>query len=138
MSQPNSPADRPAAHAYLGGSVLAELMAAMAVRDAQLRARLKGSGHAVPDTDATHEVMDQKELADTQASQRVDDAEAELMRQELARLARAQTRAREHRYGLCLACGEPVSLQRLRAMPEAELCLPCQSAQEAAPSRAGR
>lgn len=138
MSQPTSPADQPAAPPSLVGNVLAELTAIMAVRETQLRARLKLGGHAVPDADAAHEVADHKDLAGQQANQQVDDAEAALMRHELERLTSAQRRAREHRYGLCLACGEVISLQRLRAMPEAELCLSCQSADENDRRRAGR
>lgn len=135
MSNTTSPTGQPAPQSYLGGSVLAELTATMAVREAQLRTRLRQGGQAVPEGDAAHEVADQKDMAGNQASQQVDDATADVLRHELERLASAQRRAREHRYGLCLACGEPISLQRLHAMPEAELCLPCQTAQEASPRR---
>lgn len=33
-------------------------------------------------------------------------------------------------YGYCDACGSEISLQRLKARPEAALCIHCQSAQE--------
>lgn len=119
----------PGSAPYLGGAALAELTALLAVHEAQLRVRLKDAGHAVPDTDS-HEVTDQKAQAADASQQRVDDAEADVLRLEWARLLRARQRAREHRYGLCLACGDAIALQRLRALPEAELCLSCQTAQE--------
>lgn len=114
------------------GALLAELGAALALRERQLRARLQRGGHALPEGDTAHEVADLKDLAAGDAQTVVDDAEAEGLRQQLARVVRARHRAREHRYGLCLACGMPIDTERLRALPEAELCLPCQSAQEAA------
>ncbi len=33
-------------------------------------------------------------------------------------------------YGLCSACAEPIPLARLRALPFATLCVPCQSERE--------
>lgn len=33
-------------------------------------------------------------------------------------------------YGLCEECEEPISLKRLRARPEAQLCIQCKEAQE--------
>ena len=35
-------------------------------------------------------------------------------------------------HGMCEACGEPIAPKRLRAIPWATLCTPCQSSQEAA------
>ena len=34
------------------------------------------------------------------------------------------------RYGLCVACGEPIPLARLEALPFAQNCVPCQEAHE--------
>ena len=34
------------------------------------------------------------------------------------------------RYGSCAACGEPIPTPRLRAVPFATLCVPCQSRRE--------
>jgi DnaK suppressor protein len=36
----------------------------------------------------------------------------------------------ESTYGLCEECEEPISLKRLRARPEAQLCIQCKEAQE--------
>lgn len=40
-------------------------------------------------------------------------------------------------YGLCIECEEPIPRRRLELMPAVELCVRCQSEQEAGPS-AGR
>jgi DnaK suppressor protein len=44
---------------------------------------------------------------------------------ELEDIDAALQRIRDGRYGLCLACGGPIGLQRLRAIPEARYCLAC-------------
>ena len=36
----------------------------------------------------------------------------------------------EGAYGECEECAEPISLKRLRARPEAQLCIQCKEAQE--------
>jgi len=47
------------------------------------------------------------------------------VRGELAEIDDALARIRDGRYGVCLACGGPMGLQRLRAIPEARYCLSC-------------
>ncbi|MEO8597335.1 MAG: TraR/DksA family transcriptional regulator [Candidatus Solibacter sp.] len=42
------------------------------------------------------------------------------------RLKTALLRMEDGTYGTCLACEEPISVKRLRAVPWAELCLSCQ------------
>jgi RNA polymerase-binding protein DksA len=37
-------------------------------------------------------------------------------------------------YGLCENCGQPISAERLRAMPSATLCMSCKTAQELRPA----
>jgi hypothetical protein len=44
---------------------------------------------------------------------------------ELAEIDAALGRMAEGRFGVCLACGGPLGLQRLRAAPEARFCLGC-------------
>ena len=39
-------------------------------------------------------------------------------------------RFREDEYGECLGCGEPIGYPRLKAQPEAPLCIACQSQRE--------
>jgi DnaK suppressor protein len=43
----------------------------------------------------------------------------------LERLERALTKLAEGTYGICDACGGPISLGRLKAMPDGVLCLAC-------------
>jgi hypothetical protein len=46
-------------------------------------------------------------------------------RRELAAVDEALRRIAEGRYGTCLACGGPLGLQRIRAIPEARYCVAC-------------
>ena len=46
------------------------------------------------------------------------------------RLAAALDRLRSGEYGMCEACGEPISPARLRAIPEVTTCVRCQDAEE--------
>jgi len=47
------------------------------------------------------------------------------VRRELEDIDAALARIRDGRYGRCLACGGPMGLQRLRAIPEAKYCVAC-------------
>jgi DnaK suppressor protein len=49
----------------------------------------------------------------------------EEVRRELADIDQALQRIQQGRYGTCLACGGPMGLQRLRALPEARYCISC-------------
>jgi hypothetical protein len=44
---------------------------------------------------------------------------------ELAEVDAALGRIAAGKYGTCIACGGPLGLQRLRAIPEARFCLGC-------------
>jgi hypothetical protein len=60
----------------------------------------------------------------------------EPVRRELSAIDEALRRISEGRYGTCLACGGPLGLQRMRAIPEARFCLGCSGqAHEADESR---
>jgi len=50
----------------------------------------------------------------------------------LADLRDALRRLQEGKYGQCGDCGRPISEGRLLAMPEANLCVPCQERRERA------
>lgn len=47
-------------------------------------------------------------------------------RQELADVARALRYMAEGRYGVCETCGGEIPVQRLRDLPQARFCVPCQ------------
>lgn len=56
---------------------------------------------------------------------------SELVRRELAEIDGALRRMSDGSYGTCQACGGPMGLQRIRAIPEARFCVGC-SGQELA------
>jgi RNA polymerase-binding transcription factor DksA len=66
-----------------------------------------GTGSYTPD-----EVMPEAVIADRVA-------------RELAEVDAALSRIAQGNYGTCIACGGPLGLQRLRAIPEARFCLGC-------------
>lgn len=80
---------------------------------------------------ATQEVSDFKELALRSSDAAMDEPHAARLSQALARVATARQRLASGRYGRCLRCGQSIDLRRLRALPEAELCMDCQREQEA-------
>lgn len=67
------------------------------------------------------DAMQQQSMA--KATSRADDRRLGQIVAALDRMARGE-------YGDCLACGEPIALARLRARPEATLCVRCQDARE--------
>ncbi len=50
---------------------------------------------------------------------------SEVVRRELSEIDGALRRLSEGSYGTCLACGGPMGLQRIRAIPEARYCVGC-------------
>ncbi len=50
---------------------------------------------------------------------------ADVVRRELTEIDAALQRINEGRFGTCQACGGPMGLQRLRAIPEARFCMGC-------------
>jgi len=50
---------------------------------------------------------------------------SEVARRELEEIDAALLRIEEGRFGTCVACGGPLGLQRLRALPEARYCVAC-------------
>lgn len=51
----------------------------------------------------------------------------------IAKVKGALDRIKRGTYGYCLSCKQPIPIERLRAVPEAELCVSCQEAQEVVP-----
>jgi len=49
---------------------------------------------------------------------------------ELRAIEYALARIRAGSYGICQACGQPISTERLRAIPETPLCIDCQTLAE--------
>ena len=57
-------------------------------------------------------------------------ASAELTRRELDEIEAALRRIDDGSYGSCEACGGPMGMQRIRAIPEARFCLSCSGNRE--------
>ena len=68
------------------------------------------------------------EVDEIQASESLETALATRARlgARMARLASALDRVATGTYGLCIACGERITLARLGALPEVETCVHCQ------------
>ncbi len=49
---------------------------------------------------------------------------------ELDGIYAAQARLEAGTFGVCEACGRPITIERLRAMPTARYCAPCQAREE--------
>lgn len=79
------------------------------------RHRLRRQTSAVGSVSGTH-------WFDTEA---VPEPAGEETRRELAEIDAALRRIEQGSYGTCLACGGPMGLQRMRAIPEARYCVGC-------------
>jgi RNA polymerase-binding transcription factor DksA len=88
--------------------------------------------HLTGDNTPTSDVLDsiQENMAKEEAL-----VTRQALIQRLRVLAKAEEKVREGTYGLCEMCGEPIPPARLRALPEAILCVPCAEAEEHRPLR---
>src|SRR5262245_793484 len=53
-----------------------------------------------------------------------------LYRHEMEQIEKAHSRVEERSYGLCLACHEPIEVDRLEIYPAAQFCFECQEYHE--------
>lgn len=79
-------------------------------------------GRAAGDNTPWADPLDQAHAATTETEAL---ATRQVLASRLATLARAAEKLREGTHGLCDDCGRPIPAARLRAMPEATLCVPC-------------
>lgn len=95
---------------------------------AQLEARLVALGARVDDIEATQREPLGDDFAD-QAVARQDDEPLDAIESaaldEIALTRQALARLDAGTYGVCTACGEPISAARLKALPVASLCIAC-------------
>jgi DnaK suppressor protein len=80
--------------------------------------------------EGSHEVTDFKDAAGEESQALVDEAQAAGAALELAQVAAARRRLRDHTYGLCLECAAAIDLRRLVALPATPLCTACQALHE--------
>ncbi len=99
-------------------------------REDELRALLQTLDHVRTDDEGGHEVSDFKDMAGEQTLARLDRANASRLQAELQQVTSAQRRLTEHRYGVCLDCGDAIDLRRLRALPASPYCAACQTSHE--------
>jgi RNA polymerase-binding transcription factor DksA len=127
------PLRNPRAQRAQGARISAEqesLLARLAAlkRASSLRERRDASGDNTPTSDTLDTVQE------TMAKEE-DLAVRGAMIERLKVLARADEKIREGTYGMCEACGKPILRARLRALPEAVLCVACAEAEEHRPLR---
>lgn len=87
-------------------------------RGSGLREQMQLSGDNTPTSDTMDTVQEAMAKEEVLAAR-------EALIQRLRVLARAEERIRMGTYGLCEACGEPISPARLGILPEALLCVRC-------------
>lgn len=78
----------------------------------------------------THDVVDFKDMASDESIAAIDEAQHARAARELEQVLAAKRRLADNRYGMCEACGEPIDLRRLTALPETAMCTACQSRDE--------
>lgn len=91
------------------------------------RAELLASTRSQPEAlAASIQTPDAVEFAIKAAEQDLTAATAELRARMLKEIESALQRVANGTYGECEACGEEISASRLKAIPWARFCLPCQ------------
>jgi RNA polymerase-binding transcription factor DksA len=107
-------------------------------------ARLRQFGRVVAIDELPGVIGDNSSSADevdgsqTTTSREIGWTTRELLVERVKRLSDALHRLREGTYGVCIHCDERLSPARLRAMPEVETCVGCQSSLERLDRQAGR
>ncbi|MBI2162040.1 MAG: TraR/DksA family transcriptional regulator [Candidatus Rokubacteria bacterium] len=94
--------------------------------------RLRQLGGAVAVEEMPGAIGDNSPFADevdeiqANESREIGFATRELLVERVNRMSAALDRLNEGDYGTCVECEEPISLARLRAMPEVQTCVRCQ------------
>jgi len=112
-------------------------------RTAQLRSLLEdrrreltaGVNDLMRDVRSRHEhtrVPDAQDGVDAEHRDDLDLALLQMRGETLARIDAALRRLEAGTYGVCGDCNQPIASERLRALPFASRCLPCEQAREAA------
>ncbi|HKB08824.1 MAG TPA: TraR/DksA family transcriptional regulator [Candidatus Polarisedimenticolia bacterium] len=106
-----------------------ELLRALGARRQEAEARYRQalaqqlSGTAAGDSEGVHGWKASREGgADLEIMEALD--------RTLRQIDAALARLRAGRYGFCSSCSDPIPLARLRALPFATLCVPCQERRE--------
>ena len=84
------------------------------------------SGEAAGDSEGVHGWKASREGG-------ADVALLEMLDATVQQIDAALDQLRRHEYGRCSVCARPIALARLKALPFATRCVPCQSAREGTP-----
>jgi len=76
------------------------------------------------------DVLDLADQASDSYDKDIANSLSETERARLAAVEKALERVEEGYYGLCETCGKPIPLARLKVLPFAKLCVPCQQEEE--------
>lgn len=79
---------------------------------------------------AADEVLDDLDRSTLEQQSARSGSRIEFLRGEIEAVRVAILRGRRGEYGICEDCGERIERARLRALPSARLCVPCQSEEE--------
>ncbi len=92
---------------------------------------VKGAGRTVSEMSGDEEVFSDPNYRATQESERnLELRSRERERKLILKMKEALLRIEEGTFGICEECGEPISLQRLKARPVTTLCIECKTAEE--------
>jgi DnaK suppressor protein len=119
-----------------------------ATRRADLRQMLIGRRREVQDEvqnwirggqiDRSIEVGDHVDMSDAHIQGDIELALLQMRAETLTRIGEALVRLEAGRYGTCLSCNSEISERRLRALPFAVRCQPCEERREIAQNHARR
>ncbi len=88
----------------------------------------EGLGKILPeDLASPFDIGDEGDRADTERTHEFSVLLSERDKEKLLTIEEALERIGEGTYGICEECGEEIGAGRLKAMPLARLCVPCQS-----------
>lgn len=109
------------------GQIRAQIEARMAQLEREITAKLADASSLARYLGSAE---DSGDLAFSDEVAEVEHAEVRRDADELRRARRALARMDAGQYGECEACGEPIPVARLQAMPMAVTCVQCQSRRE--------
>jgi RNA polymerase-binding transcription factor DksA len=95
-----------------------------------MRARLEGALSASADCSAILAVEDEADMAETSMEREMSGEIIGLVTCTLDEVDRALEKLDAGTYGICEECGQPISMERLRVLPSAALCVPCKRQEE--------
>nr|HET7859192.1 TraR/DksA family transcriptional regulator [Caldimonas sp.] len=106
-----------------------ELRARLDRREAELRDEIRAKSPEAeppPSGEPHNQVEDSGEQGEERFRKAVAQAEQDRDVEELRQIAAAKERMARGEYGICIACGSEIPVERLQAQPAAARCLPCQ------------